>query len=802
MGIKLFSPEKKKVDLAHKSESEDGSKKNLSRKEKKAKEKKIYSAQKTVPVYQIYEDGIFESKKGYFNKSILFEDINYQTARQDDQVDMFTKYCNLLNFFSADAEIQITINNKPKDKVEFENATLLPRKNDEKDHLRKEYNRMLKRAGSEGQSDIEKEKYITITVPAKDVNEAKQKLFRLESEIKTSLKGLNSETKTLDTKERLVILHDFFRQGNEGKFVYRKEHKFSQTSYKDLIAPDSFEFQKDHFIVGDKYARVLFLRELPTFALDNIIAELTNLSINMMLSIHIQPMDQEKAIRMIQKQIRGMESDKIKYQKRSTKDGYFEAFIPMDLTFSLDEAKELLDSLINKNEKMFFVNVTIMHSADTKEQLKSDTEMLVNAARLVQVGKLSLQQEEAMGTCLPVGNKRIIVDRVLTTSSTAVLVPFNTQELSDTNGIYYGLNGVSKNLLLFDRKKLQNSSGFVFGTSGSGKSFSAKRELIDVYLRTDDDIIYIDPERECTSLALGIGGEIVHISPASKNYINPFDINLNYADKDDPIRLKSDFIASICDLILGGKKGLDPIQLSIIDSCINEIYEPFLKSLDPKDMPTFIEFDKALMKQEHSHAKELSLALRRYTSGNLSVFANRTNIDTNNRFIVFDTKDLGKQLKTMGLLIVLDQVWNRITENRKIGKNTWIYIDEIYLLFSNEYSSNFLFELYKRARKWGGIPTGITQNVNDLLESKQARAMLANSQFVMMLNQEHGDRVELAKLFSLSDTQTEYITNAQIGQGLMRCGASIVPFVDSFPKDTKLYQMMTTKVGETVEEAM
>lgn len=793
MGVKLFAPEKKKINLENKNISEDG--KIISRKEKKAKAKRIYSAQKTVPVYQIHEDGLFESKKGYFNKSILFEDISYQTARPDDQISMFTKYCNLLNFFSSDVKLQITINNKSRNKKQFDEATLLKAKSDGKDNLRKEYNMAIKTSGSK-ESSVEKEKYFTITIPAKDADEAKKKLHRLESEINTSMKDLGSSTKTLDTKERLEILHDFFRPGEEGKFIYRRENKFTQTSYKDLIAPDSFEFEKDYFLLGEKFARVLYFRELPSFMLDKIIAELTDFDINMMLSIHIEPIEQEAAIRMVQKQIRGMETDKIKYQKRSTKDGYFDAFIPMELTFSLDEAKELLDSLMNKNERMFLVNVTIMHSADSKEQLDEDSKNIAGSASLIQMGKLNLQQEDAMATALPLGNKKIQVDRVLTTSSTGVLIPFTSQELNDINGVYYGVNSVSKNLLLFNRKKLQNASGFIFGTSGSGKSFSAKRELIDVYLRTDDDIIYIDPERECASLALKLGGELVHISNSSKNYINPFDINLNYSDKDDPVTMKSDFIESLFDLILGGKKGLDPIQLSIIDDCIDEIYEPYLKSLDPNDMPTFAEFYEALKKQDHPQANDLALALRRYTKGKLSVFSNRTNIDIDNRLIVFDTKDLGTQLKTMGLLIVLDQVWNRITKNRSKGKNTWIYIDEIYLLFNNDYSANFLYELYKRARKWGGIPTGITQDVNDLLSSKNARSMLANSQFVMMLNQEYENREELSKLFSLSETQSNFITNSKIGNGLMRCGAAIVPFEDKFPENTDLYKIMTTKLDE------
>lgn len=798
---KLFSPEKKRIEDLDIESSGKGKSRNknkmLSKNIKNTKKQKL-SAQKTIPVHQFHDDGIFEVKKGFFSKSVHFSDINYQTARQEDQESMFLMYCNLLNFFDPSIDVQVTINNKKKNKVEFESNIIIPLKHDGYDEFRKEYNVMQKRAGTEGKNDSVKEKYITMTIEAKSHEEARSKFFRLENEVMSSLKRLGSTVNVLDTKERLSVLHDFFRQGHEGEFIFRKENKQTLTSYKDLISPDSFEFKKDYFMMGDKYARVLYLREFPSFMNDQIISELTDFTFNMMLSMHIKPIDQGKALKMINKQIRGMETDKIKYQKRSTKSGYFDAFIPMELKYASAEAQELLDDLMNRNQKMFFVNATIMHVADTKEQLDEDSKEILNIGTkyLVQIGKLIYQQEAAMATCLPIGHNKLEIDRSLTTSSTAIMIPFTSQELSHKNGNYYGVNAVTRNLIIFNRKNLDNASGFIFGTPGSGKSFAAKREMIDILLRTDDDVIYIDPERECTSLARGLGGEVIHISSASKNCINPMDINIDYADDDDPISLKSEFIMSICDLIIGGRDGLGPREKSIIDRTLRKVYAKYLQTQDKNDMPTLNDFYNLLKEQDNKEAEEIALALELYVTGSLSVFSGQTNINVNNRFVVYDTKDLGKQLKTMGLLIVLDQIWNRITQNRAIGKRTWIYIDEIYLLFNNEYSANFLFELYKRARKWGGIPTGITQNVEDLLKSDQARSMLSNSQFIMMLNQAASDRKELAELLNISDTQLGYVKNSAAGQGLMFCGGAIVPFIDSFPKNTKLYQMMTTKVDE------
>ncbi|MCX0386714.1 VirB4-like conjugal transfer ATPase, CD1110 family (plasmid) [Clostridium perfringens] len=777
------------------------------KKNKKEKEKKRIprTVQQTIPYINHTIDGIFEVEKGRFSKAIEFEDVNYQIAKQDDQERMFLQYCNFLNYYDSNVELQINITNKNINKAVFEDKILLKKRADGLDEYREEFNDMLKFQMLEGKNSIKQKKSIVLTLEAKDFDEARKRFSRYETEITSNFKKIGSKITALNCSERLEELHDFLRVGKEGEFVYdEKNFNKKGVSTKDLICPDSFEFKSNYFMIGDKYARAVFIRDFPTFLNDGFISELTDIPKNLMLNINIKSVEPEKALRIVQKQITGMESDKIVYQKRSLKEGCLEAFIPHELKNSLKEAEELLDDLMNKNQKMFLVNIVLVHLADSKEELDKDTNMIDGISRkfLCQMGVLKFQQEEGFKAVLPLGYNKLKIFRTLTSESTAVLIPFNSQELIQNQGMYYGKNAVSKNLLMFNRKSLKNPNGFILGTPGSGKSFSGKREMVNVLLNTDDDVIVIDPEREYAPLVdglkeVGFSAELIHISAGSKNYINPLDLTVNYSDDDDPLLLKSEFMLSLCECLIGGKSGLNAKEKTIIDRCVKKTYMEYLSSdFDESKVPTLKDFQAVLEQQTEKEAKDLAVALELYTKGSLSIFANKTNVNTNSRFIVYDIKDLGKQLKTMGLLIVLDAVWNRITKNRAEGRRTWFYIDEIYLLFANEYSANFLFELYKRARKWGGIPTGITQNVEDLLQSELARKMLSNSDFLLMLNQAPVDREQLANLLNISDTQLSYVTNSDEGEGLLFSGNAIIPFVDKFPKKTKLYKMMTTKVDE------
>ncbi|GAK43405.1 hypothetical protein TCA2_5902 [Paenibacillus sp. TCA20] len=744
--------------------------------------------------------------KDRYSKTFSYVDINYQVSKQDDQEEVFSKYCEFLNFFDDTVNLQVTIINKSFNKEDFESRVMIKSRNDHMEPFREEYNQMLKRRISGGKNEIKKEKFVTVNIESISMDEARNTFLRMERETQAVFKRMGSSISGLNLNERLELLHDVYRMGQEGHFTYDpKEHKRKGLITKDLIAADSLTFKRDHMIIGDKYARAIYIKDLPTFLNDKFLSEITDFSFNLITTMNIKSVDSYKALRIVKKQITGMEANKIEYQKRSLKNGYLEAFIPHELKHSLTEANELLDDLINKNQKMFLTNIVLIHFADTLEALNKDTKEIsaISSKFLCQTGTLHYQQEDALNSCLPFGLNLLKISRTLTTESTAIFMPFTNQELFQEGGMYYGLNAVSRKLIMFNRLSLDTPNGFILGTPGSGKSFAAKREMVNVLLNTDDDVIIIDPEREYTRLVSNFKGEVIHISAGSKNYINPLDMTMDYADDDDPLMLKSDFVLSLCEVIVGGRYGLTPKEKSIIDRCLKLTYHKYLQTFSKDDIPTLIDFYEQLKQQEDPEAIEIATALELYVKGNLSVFANKTNINIDNRLVCFDIKDLGKQLKTMGMLIVLDQIWNRITLNRGKGKRTWIYIDEIYLLFANEYSAAFLYELYKRARKWGGIPTGITQNVEDLLKSDLARTMLSNSMFLMMLNQAKSDRRELATLLDISETQLSYVTNADSGQGLMFIGngegKGIVPFHDEFPRDTKLYKMMTTKVDEVRE---
>ncbi len=519
-----------------------------------------------------------------------------------------------------------------------------------------------------------------------------------------------------------------------------------------------------------------------------------------MVTVNISPVDPYKALKIVSRQLTSMRANKLQAEKKAIQSGYTSDVINEDLKHSLAEAEELLDDLRSKNQKMFLDNVIIMVTAKDFEELENNTETVESVIRkhICSVSTLKYQQEKGLQSVLPIGNCTLKIRRTLTTESTAVFLPFSSKEISQRNGMYYGLNALSNNMIIFNRLMLKNPNGFILGSPGSGKSFSAKREMLNVFLATDDDIIIIDPEREYVNLVAALNGETINVSPASTNYINPLDMSKNYSDDESPLVMKSDFILSFCECLVG-KQGLTAKEKAIIDRCLTVTYAEYMQDFDVSKTPTLMDFYENLKAQPEKEAQGLALSFELYIKGNLNVFAHRTNVNTTNRVVSYDIKDLGKQLKTLGMLIVLDYVWNRITENRAKGKRTWIYMDEIYLLFANEYSANFLFELYKRARKWGGVPTGITQNVEDLLKSETARSMLSNTDFVMMLNQAASDRMQLAKILNISDNLLTYVTNSDSGHGLICCGGSIIPFKDKFPHN-ELYDLMTTKLEEVQTE--
>ena len=605
--------------------------------------------------------------------------------------------------------------------------------------------------------------------------------------------------------ERLRVLHDFYRVGEETEFrcdlreSMRKGH-----SFKDAICPDSMEFKKDHFVMGDKFGRVLFLKEYASYIKDSMINELTELNRTMMLSIDVIPVPTDEAVREMQNRLLGVETNVTNWQRRQNSNNNFSAVVPYDLEQQRKETREMLDDLTTRDQRMMFAVVTLVHLADSKEELNSDTETLQSIARkhLCQLNTLNWQQADGLVTALPLGLRRIDALRTLTTEALAVLMPFKAQEIRHQGGVYYGQNAISKNLILANRWELLNANGFVLGVSGSGKSFTAKREIVSLALATGegissgDDIIVIDPESEYRPLIEGLGGEVVEVSATSPNHINAMDMEQGYGDGENPVVLKSEFLLSLCEQLIGSGK-LSAKEKSIIDRCTAQVYRDYIKSGYQGQVPTLQDFHAELMRQPEPEARDVALAIELFTEGSLNTFAKPTNVNTNSRILCYDIRDLGRQLLPVGMLVVLDSIFNRIIRNRQLGKNTWIYIDEIYLLFQHEYSANFLFTLWKRVRKYGACCTGITQNVDDLLQSHTARTMLANSEFLVMLNQAATDRAELARLLNISDNQLSYITNVDSGRGLIKCGSAIVPFVDNFPRHTQLYQLMTTKPSDS-----
>ena len=878
------------------------------------------SVQDAIPIRRIWPDGVFQFGSK-FSKCIRFSDINYAIASKEDKTAMFLNYSELLNALDTGSTTKITINNKRLNRQNFEETILLPPRGDFLDGYRAEYNAMLTDKVTDSSNSVVQERYITVSTHKKNVDEARTFFDRVIGDVTSRLNKLDSHSEELDAIERLRILHDFYRVGEETEFHFNlKDSMRKGASYKDAICPDSMEFKKDHFVMGDKFGRVLFLKEYASYIKDSMINELTELNRTLMLSIDVIPVPTDEAVREMQNRLLGVETNVTNWQRRQNSNNNFSAVVPYDLEQQRKETREMLDDLTTRDQRMMFAVVTLVHLADSKEELDSDTETLQSIARkhLCQLSTLNWQQAEGLVTALPLGLRRIDALRTLTTEALAVLMPFKAQEILHQGGVYYGQNTISKNLILANRWELLNANGFVLGVSGSGKSFTAKREMVGLALAAEngdggapddiividpeseyrplieglggevievsatspnhinamdmealavlmpfkaqeilhqggvyygqntisknlilanrwellnangfvlgvsgsgksftakremvglalaaengdggapDDIIVIDPESEYRPLIEGLGGEVIEVSATSPNHINAMDMEQGYGDGENPVVLKSEFLLSLCEQLMGSGK-LSAKEKSIIDRCAAQCYREYIRRGYTGAVPTLQDFHAELLRQPEPEARDVALAIELFTEGSLNTFAKSTNVDTNSRILCYDIRDLGRQLLPVGMLVVLDSIFNRIIRNRQQGRNTWIYIDEIYLLFQHEYSANFLFTLWKRVRKHRACCTGITQNVDDLLQSHTARTMLANSEFLVMLNQAATDRTELARLLNISDNQLSYITNVDSGRGLIKCGSAIVPFMDNFPKN-RLYKLMTTKPSDT-----
>ena len=763
------------------------------------------TAQQSIPFQRMFPDGICRVNDRYYTKTIQYQDINYQLAQQEDKTAIFEEWCSFLNFFDSSIHFELSFMNMATDAEVFEKNIRIPLRNDHFNSVRSEYSQMLKTQLAQGNNGLTKTKYITFGIEAESMREAKPRLDHVQTNLMNNFKRLGVVAKVLNGKDRLQLMHAMFHMGDNDRFYFDWSWLAgSGLSVKDFIAPTSFSFPGGRsFTMGSLHGAMSYLQITASDLSDQLLKDFLDMETSEIVTMHIQSVDQTAAIKQIKHTITELDRSKIEEQKKAVRAGYDMDIIPSDLATYGKDAKALLKELQSQNERMFLITFLIMNTGKTEQELENNVFQASSIAQKhnCNLRRLDFQQEQGLMSSLPLANNLIEIQRALTTSSTAIFIPFTTQELfqNGDEALYYGLNALSNNLIMVDRKKLKNPNGLILGTPGSGKSFSAKREITNAFLVTDDDVIICDPEAEYTPLVNCLEGQVIKISPTSTHYINPMDINESYSEDDNPLALKADFILSLCELIVGGKEGLQPIEKTVIDRCVHQIYQHYFEDPKPENMPLLEDLYHALLQQEEKEAHRVATALEIYVKGSLNLFNHRTNVDINNRFVCYDIKELGKQLKKIGMLIVQDQVWGRVTANRSAGKTTRYYMDEFHLLLKEEQTAAYSVEIWKRFRKWGGIPTGITQNVKDLLSSREVENIFENSDFVYMLNQAAGDRQILAQQLNISPHQLSYVTHSGEGEGLLFYGNVILPFVDHFPMDLELYRIMTTKLSEVAD---
>lgn len=772
----------------------------------KSKSKRI-SAQESISYKEMGKDGICRVSDHVYSKTIRFYDINYQLAQNEDKSAIFEAWCDFLNYFDSSIHFQLSFINQKSSMKEYEKIIRIDPQNDAFDDVRMEYAQMLHNQLAKGNNGLLKSKYITFSIEADSLAMARPKLERIETDILNNFKVLGVTAYPLNGVERLKVLYETLNPENETPFTFTYDQVLKTgLGTKDYIAPTSFLFKsgKD-FMMGDTYGAVSYLQILAPELTDKMLAEFLDIDKNLIVTLHVQSLDQLKAIKLIKSKVTDINRMKIEEQKKAVRSGYDMEIIPSDLATYGGDAKKLLDDLQSRNERMFLVTVMFLNTAKSRQELDNAVFQVAGIAQKYNCAlrRLDYMQEDGLMSSLPLGANHIPIKRALTTTAAAIFVPFTTQELfMGGESLYYGLNALSNNIIMVDRKKLKNPNGLVLGTPGSGKSFAAKREITNAFFVTQDDIIIGDPEGEYFPLVHALGGQVIHISATSHDYINPMDINMDYSDDDNPLGVKSDFILSLCELIMGSRNGIEAEEKSVIDRCLPLVYQKYFENPVPENMPVLGDLYDCLRSQKEPQAQRIATALEIYVNGSLKVFNHQTNVKLDNRIVCYDIKELGKQLKKLGMLIIQDQVWNRVTINRSEHKSTRYYIDEFHLLLKEEQTAAYSVEIWKRFRKWGGIPTGITQNIKDLLSSREIENIFENSDFILMLNQAAGDRQILAKQLNISPYQLSYVTNSGAGEGLLFYGNTIIPFKDQFDKSLKLYSIMSTRPEDVAARQM
>lgn len=759
------------------------------------------SIQETIEIMKVAENGIFEVSKNHYSKCYRFMDINYTTTNEEEQIDIFERYCKFLN--SLDCNFKITVNNKNKDMNEMRNEILLPYQYDAYDKYRKVYNDIIEEKIREGRQGIEQERFLTITIERKNFEEAKAQFATLEATIHKAFGELGTDIVPMNGNERLKVLHDFYHLGREDAFEFDlKNSKKVGADFKNDLCNGMIKYFPDHIEDEGKYCRALFLKKYPSSLSDRFLNEITSLPVHSITSIDVVPIPKDLTTKTLQKKYLGIESDIIKQQRVRNKNNDFSSEISYAKRTEKKEIEEIMDDVRENDQCLFYVAVTVIIVAESKEELQSVTETVetIGKRNSVVVDTHFLKQREALNTALPIGVRQVETMRTMLTQSLAVLLPFNVQELNDKGGVYYGINQISKNVNIGNRKKLLNGNGFVFGVPGSGKSFFCKQGMGQVFLNTSDDIIVIDPMNEYFDIATTFGGAIVNMSAYTKNYVNPLDADLAHINEKgirDVIADKSEFMLGLCDQLLGST--LNQKHHSIIDRCVRDLYMRAWKS---KQVPLMTDFYKILKEQQEMEAQELALCLELFVEGSLNIFNHHTNVDEDNRFTVYGIQDLGTQLAPVAMLVMMEAIQARIIANGRKGRATWLYIDECHVLLNSDYSATYLQQLWKKVRKQGGLCTGISQNVTDLLQNYIASTLISNSEFIALLKQSNIDSEKLAEVIGVSDAQLRFVSNSPSGTGLIKCGSVVIPFDNTIGKDTDLYKLYNTNIHEKIAEGL